>query len=165
MNTKNLSIARQYGALWGVVGILGLLTFAVYRLTPYAVETLRSELTIIQYLILVAWCGFMLLSEGYDGFQRRIAPRVIMRAKEIKTHGDLLSITLAPLYCFGYFRAPPRRMLISYTAILLIIIAVVIVHQLPQPWRGIIDCGVVLGLTYGICSIILQAVSHAHKTE
>ncbi|MEM6296272.1 MAG: hypothetical protein AAGA54_33685, partial [Myxococcota bacterium] len=35
---------------------------------------------------------------------------------------------------------------------------IVIVKQLDQPWRGIIDAGVVVGLSMGLLSIIYYAV-------
>lgn len=150
---------RYYGAIWGVAGIIALLCFAIYRLVPYATEALRSDLSILQWIILCAWCIFMIASEGRDGFERRIAPRIAARAEQIKTNGDNLSIILAPLYCFGYFRAPLRQMIVSYVAIAAIIIAVIAVHQFSQPWRGIVDCGVVLGLAYGVVAILARCIS------
>lgn len=156
---------RHYGALWGVAGIVALLSFAIYRLAPYALEALRSGLTPAQWLILVAWCGFMVVSEGRDGFERRLAPRIATRARQINADGDMLSIVLAPLYCFGYFRAPARQMIVSYVAIVFIIAAIVIVHQFSQPWRGIVDCGVVLGLAYGVIAIIVRCMPEGIHTQ
>lgn len=156
---------RYYGALWGVAGIIALLCFAIFRLTPYGLEALRNGLTPVQWLILVAWCGFMIISEGRDGFARHLAPRIAARAQQIKTDGDVASILLAPLYCFGYFRAPARQMITSYAAIVVIIIAVVIVHQFSQPWRGIVDCGVVLGLSYGVVAIVAKCISVGTHTQ
>lgn len=150
---------RYFGALWGVAGIIALLCFAIFRLAPYAVEALHSSLTLPQWLVLVTWCIFMIISEGGDGFERRLAPRIASRAQQIKENGDITAIILAPLYCFGYFRAPVRQMIVSYVAIALIVLAVVIVHQFSQPWRGIVDCGVVLGLAYGVIAIIAKCVS------
>ena len=34
------------------------------------------------------------------------------------------------------------------------IVLIVSVRQLPQPWRGMVDAGVVVGLTWGVVSII-----------
>ena len=159
---------RYYGALWGIAGIVALLSFAIFRLTPYGIEAIRYDLTPVQWLVLVVWSGFMIVTEGRDGFARHLAPRIATRAQQIKVDGDIVSILLAPLYCFGYFRAPVRQMIVSYAAIIVIIIAVVIVHQFPQPWRGIVDCGVVLGLSYGIVAIIAKCISagiHAHASS
>ena len=35
---------------------------------------------------------------------------------------------------------------------------VFVVHQLGQPWRGILDAGVVVGLTWGSAAVLLFAV-------
>ena len=40
----------------------------------------------------------------------------------------------------------------------MIVLLVVAVRQLPQPWRGIVDLGVVVGLFAGALSIVFFAV-------
>ena len=37
----------------------------------------------------------------------------------------------------------------------LLLLLVIVVHQLPQPWRGIVDAGVVLGLAWGLVSFLV----------
>lgn len=145
---------RRIGAIWGVVGILALLGFAIWRLTPLAFHAVEMGLSSWQWFVMSVWVVFMIASEGYDGFYKRLAPRIAQRAQEIREKGTYLDIILAPLYCFGYFKAPLRRMLVSYTAIILIICAIIVVQQVAQPWRGIIDMGVVIGLFFGMISII-----------
>ena len=154
---------RRVGAIWGVVGILALLGFAVWRLTPLALEAIMMGLTGWQWTVMIAWTLFMVISEGYDGFYKRLAPRVADRAQEIREKGKRLDIVLAPLYCFGYFRAPLHRMIVSYTAIILIICAVIVVQQVAQPWRGIIDMGVVVGLLCGMISIAIVSLRNATR--
>lgn len=145
---------RTIGAWWGIGGVILLLCWAIFRLTPYAVEAIQMGLLGWQWLVLAAWTAFMVASEGYDGFYKRLAPRIVERARLLKRKGNSIELLLAPLYCLQYFNAPRKRMLIAYTAIFLIILAIVIVHQLPQPWRGIIDFGVVSGLGAGIIAIV-----------
>lgn len=152
------SAVRRFGALWGVLGIVGLLLWAIVRLTPYAYEALGSELKLWQWAVLLIWTAWMIVTEGYDGFQQRIAPRVANRAMLLYRNGDWLGVVFAPLYCFGYFRAPKRQLIVSYGVLLAIIAAVLVVHQLDQPWRGIIDCGVIAGLLYGIGTIVVSSV-------
>lgn len=151
-------VARQLGALWGVTGILALLVWAIVRLLPYALEALQSELSAWQWAVLILWTAWMVITEGYDGFQRRIAPRIAERAQHLYKNGDFIEVLLAPLYCFGYFRAPRRQLVVSYAVLFAIIAAVLIVHQLNQPLRGIIDCGVIAGLLYGVGAIIVRSV-------
>ena len=38
------------------------------------------------------------------------------------------------------------------------LIAVLVVRQLPQPWRGIVDGGVVVGLSWGTLAIFANVI-------
>ena len=38
-----------------------------------------------------------------------------------------------------------------------LLIFIIIAHQLPQPWRGILDLGVVVGLSWGLISILVYS--------
>jgi hypothetical protein len=53
----------------------------------------------------------------------------------------------------GYIYATRKRKIISIGLTLMIICFILIARILPQPWRGIIDAGVVVGLSIGIISI------------
>jgi hypothetical protein len=57
---------------------------------------------------------------------------------------------LAPLFCMGFFNAPRRRIITSILLTLMIVIFIVAIRLLPQPWRGILDAGVVIGLAWGV---------------
>ena len=59
----------------------------------------------------------------------------------------------------GYFHAPRRRKIVSLTLTAGIFILVLVVHRIPQPWRGIIDAGVVAGLAWGLFSLLWFAVA------
>ena len=39
----------------------------------------------------------------------------------------------------------------------LILLAIIVVRQLPQPWRGIVDLGVVIGLAWGLVSFLYMS--------
>jgi hypothetical protein len=54
----------------------------------------------------------------------------------------------------GLFQATRKRMIVSWGLLVAILIVVVLIRVLPQPWRGIIDGGVVAGLAVGILSLI-----------
>ena len=47
--------------------------------------------------------------------------------------------------------------MIVYALTFGIIILIVLVKFLEQPWRGIVDFGVVLGLSYGLISFLIYA--------
>lgn len=138
------------GAWWGVAGVLALLVYAVARLTPIALETFDHPLAWHHWLGLAANLVFMAYSEGYRGFQRSFSPRVAERAALLRAEPTALRVLLAPAWCIGYFDSPRRIQVTAVVLTLAIVVLVLIVHRIDQPWRGIIDAGVVLGLLWGI---------------
>ncbi|NRB73301.1 MAG: hypothetical protein HRU46_02985, partial [Verrucomicrobiales bacterium] len=45
--------------------------------------------------------------------------------------------------------------IIAFSLTIGIILLILLVRFLPQPWRGIVDFGVVLGLSYGLISFLV----------
>jgi len=131
-----------------------LLLFAVYRLLPMALELEHISLSLWQWAALFFSIIYMAYAEGYKGFHQGFAPRVVLRASYLQSNPRLLHIILAPLFCMGYIHATTRRKLFSFGLTLMIICFVLIARQLPQPWRGIVDAGVVVGLLFGVMSIL-----------
>ena len=60
----------------------------------------------------------------------------------------------APLFAIGYFHATRRTRITAFALSLGIITLVTLVHRLDQPWRGLIDAGVVVGLAWGVVSLV-----------
>ena len=54
----------------------------------------------------------------------------------------------------GLFQAPRKVLIVSRSLVIGIVLVVVTIRQLAQPWRGIIDAGVVVGLALGLLSLI-----------
>jgi hypothetical protein len=150
------------GASWGAVGVFGLLLFAIYRLTPRALEAYRDGLSTGQWLIAAVVLVFMAYAEGYRGFQTRFSPRTAARIRYLRDRPRVVHTALAPLFAMGYFHATRRTRIVAYSLTLGIMTLVILVHRLDQPWRGIIDAGVVLGLGWGVISLaacVYQALS------
>jgi hypothetical protein len=141
-------------AVWGVGGVLLLLLTAVFRLTPMALNTFSHPLDWYHWVTLVLFVTFMLYTEGYRGFQLGFSPRVAARAKHLSDYPHTILAVLAPLFCMGLIHATSRRLISSWILVLAIVGFVVAVQFLEQPWRGIVDLGVVLGLTWGVISIV-----------
>jgi hypothetical protein len=57
---------------------------------------------------------------------------------------------LAPAFCLGLIYAKQRRLIQAWAIVFIILIVVAIMKHVPQPWKGIIDGGVVLGLVWGL---------------
>jgi hypothetical protein len=146
------------GSLWGLAGVTLLLGSAVYRLTPLAVEALTYDMLWYHWAFLAFVLVFMAYAEGYRAFQQGFSPRVAARARYLRTHRNMLHLLLAPLFCMGYFHAPKRRRVTSISVTVGIIALVILVRLLPQPWRGIVDAGVVVGLAWGLISLLIFAV-------
>jgi len=142
-------------ASWGVLGVFLLISSAVYRLIPIAVDALTETLAWYHWTTLLLLLVFMLYSEGYRGFQLGFSPRVAARAKYLRYHPRFWHALFAPLFCMGYFHATKKRQYTSILVTLTIVIFVVLAHQLVQPWRGILDVGVVAGLVWGLGSLVV----------
>jgi hypothetical protein len=139
---------------WGIAGVVLVLASAILRLAPRVFELAAFALSPLQCVLLVGFVLFMLYSEGWKGFHLNFAPRVVARAAGLRRAPQPLLVLLAPLVCMGYLHATRKRQLVSIILTSAIIALVLLVRLLPQPWRGIVDAGVVLGLGFGTLSIV-----------
>ena len=145
-------------ALWGFAGIFLLLSSAIYRLTPMALDIPFAEIGLFHWVVLVVWVLVMAYSEGYKGFQKNFSPRVAARIRYLRHHPTLVRLLLAPVFCMGFFYTTPKRKIVAFGLTTGIILLIILVHYIPQPWRGIIDAGVVVGLTWGLTSMTLYTI-------
>lgn len=144
----------RIGAIWGFGGVFTLLGFAIYRLGARALEIAGVSLSPAQWIFLVVFALFMLVAEGYRGFQKKFSPRTAARVRYLYDHPRPSHVALAPFFCMGYFHATRRTRIASISLTVGIVLLVLLVRLLPNPWRGIVDFGVVLGLSYGLVSFI-----------
>jgi len=149
-------MAGRLATAWGIGGVLLLLGDAVYRLAPRALEALAMELTALHWGALAGWVVFMAYAEGWRGFHRRFSPRVVERSFGLGREPTVLRGLLAPAYAMSLFAAPRRSMIVSWSVLVGVVALVVLVRFVPQPWRGIIDAGVVVGLSIGCASIVVH---------
>lgn len=140
-------------AIWGFSGIVLLFGSAIYRLGQISWQMFSQPLSVYHWAALTFSLVFMGFSEGYRGFQCGFSPRVAARIHYLSRHVTPLRLLLAPLFCMGFFHIRRKRQIITICLTLGIIGLVQLVHQLAQPWRGIVDAGVVLGLVWGIVSL------------
>jgi hypothetical protein len=141
---------------WGLGGILLLLLQAIARLAPRAVEAMASRLGFGQWTVLVLWVVFSAYAEAYRGFHLRFSPRVVARAHHLAADPWPLAVLLAPAYCMSLFHSTRRQRAVSWGLLVAIGVLVVLVARVPQPWRGIVDAGVVVGLAGGAVSILVH---------
>ncbi len=146
------------GALWAVGGIVGLLLWAVWRLARISIAAFEHPFAWYHWAVLLAIIPFMAWSEGLRGFQLRFSPRVAERAMTVRRRPTLLRVALAPLFAAGYFEGTKRERLGVYLGTVGILVLIVFVHRLEQPWRGILDAGVVVGLSWGTIATLALSV-------
>jgi hypothetical protein len=174
---------RLIGFYWGILGVTGLIGSAVFRLSPRILELDIAMLGPLHWAALLLFTPYMAYAEGYKGFHLNFAPRVVKRALVLRDGGkaavaasesavvesaagketsapllspqhQLLLTLLAPLFCMGLVYATRTRLLVSILVTSGIVALVLLVSHAPQPWRGIIDVGVVTGLVIGIGSLL-----------
>jgi len=139
----------------GIAGVLLLLCTAIIRLSVPAIAAFDQSLNAMQWGFLIASIVFMAYFEGLRGFQRSWSPRVVSRALWLRQHWTITRVIFAPLFCMGFFHTTRRRMIVAWCLSAGIIALVLLVGRLPQPWRGLLDVGVIVGLAWGVTSVIL----------
>lgn len=148
----------RVGAVWGVLGVSLLLSTAIFRLTPLAIASFSESLDVVHYAAYVGSVFFLGYSEGYKAFQKQFSPRIVARARYLAQNPTLLRVVFAPPFCMGLWHATKKRLIISWSIALGVIVLVLLVGRLPQPWRGIVDLGVVVALAWGLLAMWVFAV-------
>ncbi|MEN0061656.1 MAG: hypothetical protein AAGA48_05865 [Myxococcota bacterium] len=143
---------------WGVGGVVLILSQAVFRLAPRALSLFDMELAAWHVALAVGWVIFMAYTESYRGFHLQFNPRVVVRAAGIAKDPAPWRIALAPLVAMGLLYGTPRRLLVSRLLVAGIVVLVLLVRLLPEPWRALVDLGVVIGLALGVLSLLGFAV-------
>lgn len=139
-------------AAWGALGFAALLVFAIVRLSGVIVAGAAERWEWTHWTLAALNAVFMAWSEGYRGFQLRFSPRTAARVKWLRHHPTLVRGLLAPLFVMAFFGAPRGRVVATWVLAAAIVVAIVVVHALPQPWRAALDIGVVIGLGWGLAT-------------
>jgi uncharacterized membrane protein len=142
-----------------VAGFLTLLGFAVYRLATPAVEAFSYDFLWYHWLVLAGIVVFFAYVKAYRAFQKGLSRQVVKRAQALNLRPGALTALLAPFYCMGFFGAGRKRqwaMIILTVAMVGLIFAVRLINQ---PWRGMIDLGLVIAFAWGFAATVSYVVS------
>ena len=140
--------------VWGVGGAMALLSWGVARVTPHALEpAFDGSMTAVHWLLYAAMIVFNAWTEGYRTFQRVITPRVLARAQYVADHPGRVSLPFVPIFVAGYFGMQRRALIARYVVLVVVVGLIVGMHFVPQPWRGIVDAGVAVGLGWGVVAM------------
>lgn len=154
--------------VWGAFGVVAYLGYGVNKVIPIVQDGLSSIEAPWQSALLVATLFFFGYVEGYKGFQKGFSPRVVSRAWVVAEESNAAPLwhkILAPAFCIGYFHGTKKRVITSWAVTIAIFLVVIGVKQLANPYRAIIDAGVVVGLVWGILSIIALFVQSLQKNR
>jgi len=149
------------GALWGTAGLALLLLVGVTRLVPHAAEGVRAVDSPAEALGGALIVVGMAWAEGYRGFWLGLSPLVAARGRWLSHHPRPLLILLAPAFTLGLLHATRRRLLRAWGLTGMILGFIAAVPLLPAPWRGLLDLGVVVGLSVGALSILARTCQGA----
>ena len=92
-------------------------------------------------------------AEGIRGFHRKFSPRAVVRAVYLRDHPRVLWTVLAPVFCMNLMHASRRGRLVARAVVVGVALLVIGVRHVEQPYRGIIDGGVIVGLAIGLSSL------------
>lgn len=143
--------------MWGVLGVAAYLGYGVKKVVPIVVAGCGAIDRPWQWGFLAATLLFFAYVEGYKGFQKGFAPRVVSRAWAVSERSPLAPLwhkILAPAFCIGYFHGTKARVISSWSVTTIIFLVVVGVKRLANPYRAIIDAGVIVGLAWGVASVL-----------
>lgn len=141
------------GAALGTLGVSGLLLGAVVGMGRFVREVDWGALSTIHWLLLLPYLAFMIGFKWYFGFHRGFSLRAARRIRLLAREPTALRVALAPLFSLSLVQAPRRRVLASWGLLLGLSAVVPLVRALPQPWRGLVDLGVMIGLGLGLLSL------------
>jgi len=153
------STAQTLVAVWGIGGVLVILAVSVWRLAERTMGLDLATLGPVHWVFEAFWLVFMLYTEAWRGFHKQFSPRVVQRALELPNRP--LLIIGAPLVCMGLFYATRKRLIIARGLVVGIVALVLIIRQVPDPWRQLVDLGVTVGLGAGTLSLAWFALRAA----
>jgi len=153
---------------WGAFGVVAYLSFGVSKVVPIVLEGINTIAEPWEWALLAVTLLFFAYVEGYRGFQLGFSPRVVSRSwcvAEDNEDAPLWHKILAPAFCIGYFHGTTKRVATSWGVTTVIFLVVIGVKQLGNPYRAIIDAGVIVGLVWGIVSIIILFLSSLQNDQ
>lgn len=136
-----------------------MLSFGVARVTPHALEpVLNGSMNALHWALYVFMIVFNAWTEGFRTFQKVIAPRVLARACYVAENPERVSPLWTPIFVAGFYAMERRALIVRYIVLFVIVGVIVGMRFVPQPWRGIVDAGVAVGLGWGVVAMLVGLV-------
>ena len=161
MTSRQSGLLAKLIATFAITQIVLFLGSALYRIVPHAIAPwVEGSMSPFQKGLYLVWAAINAYAEGYRGFQKRYAPRVVGRAVHLGENPEPLHLVLALPFCMSLFHSVRRQRIVSWCLVFGIAGLVAIVKRVPQPWRGIVDGGVVIGLLWGVAAVLVLFVRY-----
>lgn len=153
------ALLNNIAGVWGVTQVIYIFGNAIKRLYPVAVEPIiKDDMTSTHWTLYAVWCAYMAYVEGYKAFHLKFSPSVVERSFGIGPDPSLVKLILAGPYAMGLFGATKTKMIVSWCITVGVFGLTKLVKGLPYPYRGIVDAGVVLGLSMGLLSMVYHSI-------
>ena len=144
----------QLVTAWALAGVGCTLVIAVVRLSTRGWTTVTNGLSPIEWGVLALTGTVFFYGEGVMALERRWVPRVVKRARQLRSENGAAVRIGGPLYAMGLIGAPPRHLLRTWLGLAAIIAAILIVRSFQEPWRGMVDLSVAAALAWGTIALI-----------
>lgn len=155
----------QAVAAWALAGVAAILGWAAFRLTSRGLPVVLEGLLPLQWVALAGSVAVFLYGEGVLALQRGWMPRVVARAEALGRARPRVLWLAAPLHAMGFVGVPIRVALRAWLGAGAIVVAVVLVRALPDPWRGIVDLAVATALAWGALVAAARALRFLTTTS
>lgn len=147
----------RLATMWALAGSAVVLTHAAVRLGAQGLDTVRNGLGSGEWLALVVLTTAFVYGEGVLALERRFIPHLVDRSRRLAGEGSAALRILGPLYAFSLVGAPARALVRAWAGVAAIVLAVVTVRALPDPWRGIVDLAVAAALAWAVVALLRQS--------
>lgn len=154
---RRMTRRGRVAVTWALAGVLLLFGEAVIALGGRGIATIQGGLGAGEWLAFVLLTAAFVYGEGVRALERRWVPFCIGRIAELRADARGIDVTLAPLYAMGLVGARRALLARAWVGVALILLAVLIVRVLPEPWRGIVDFAVAAALAWGTVALVRQA--------
>ncbi len=131
------------------MGVAAVLGWAAWRLGARGLAVVREGLTPTQWQVLAVLVLAFVIGEGVVALQRRWLPKVAGRAAMLSSRAPIALRVAAPAHAFGLVGVPMRVAVRAWLGVAAVVLAVLAVRALPDPWRGMIDLAVAAALAWG----------------
>ena len=154
METAPRPLRSKLIATLGIAFITLLLARPIKMLGQNAIAPwLDGSMNALQKVLWIGWFFVNGYFEGYKGFQQRFSPRVVGRAAYLGDHPTWFRVIFALPFCLSLFHAKRAQLIFRWAFLAALYTLIMLVRMIPQPWRGIIDGGVVVGLAWGLVAV------------